>query len=122
MKCYSFTPYPLPFTLYPSISNWHTSSWLWLFKMTISLSKQMVKQITISIPESVLPTEGSDPKSFAREICLLAAVKLYELGRLTSGKAAELAGISRVEFLSKLGSYQVFPLQAELMDLESNRD
>ena len=47
-----------------------------------------------------------------------AAVKLYELGRLSSGKAAELAGITRVEFLLQLDRYKVFPLEAELNDLE----
>ncbi len=50
---------------------------------------------------------------------LLAAVKLYELGRLSSGRAAELAGVSRVEFLLTLGRYRVFPLEAELRDLEA---
>jgi len=82
----------------------------------------MVEQITISIPDSVLRAENTDSKNFAREICMLAAVKLYELGHLTSSRAAELAGVSRVEFLSSLGRYKVFPLEAELRELESNCD
>ena len=49
---------------------------------------------------------------------LEAAVKLFELGRLSSGRAAELAGMVRVEFLLQLNRYQVFPLEAELSDLE----
>ena len=49
---------------------------------------------------------------------MLAAVKLYELGRLSSGRAAELAGVPRVEFLLALGRYKVFPFEAELNDLE----
>jgi predicted HTH domain antitoxin len=49
---------------------------------------------------------------------VLTAVKLYEMGRLTSGSAAELAGMSRVEFLLNLRKYKVFPLQAELEELE----
>ena len=60
--------------------------------------------------------------SFARELRMLATVKLYELGRLSSGRAAELAGMPRVEFLLTLGRYQVFPLEAELADLERERD
>jgi predicted HTH domain antitoxin len=78
------------------------------------------RQITINVPESVLQAENTDADTFARELCVLAAVKLYELGRLSSGRAAELAGMSRVEFLSNLGRYQVFPLEAELRDLESD--
>jgi predicted HTH domain antitoxin len=79
------------------------------------------RQIVINVPESVLQAENTDADTFARELCLLAAVKLYELGRLSSGRAAELAGMSRVEFLMSLGRYKVFPLEAELLDLESDR-
>lgn len=79
------------------------------------------RQIVINVPESVLQAENTDADTFARELCLLAAVKLYELGRLSSGRAAELAGMSRVEFLMNLGRYKVFPLEAELQDLESDR-
>ncbi|ETW94933.1 MAG: hypothetical protein ETSY1_32690 [Candidatus Entotheonella factor] len=76
------------------------------------------RQIVIGVPESVLLSEKTDEEAFAREVCMLAAVKLYELGRLSSGRAAELAGMPRVEFLLTLGRYQVFPLEAELNDLE----
>jgi predicted HTH domain antitoxin len=48
-------------------------------------------------------------------------VKLYQLGRLSSGRAAELAGMSRVEFLLSLGRYRVFPLDAELVELEQRQ-
>ena len=76
------------------------------------------RQITLDIPEKILLAEKTDEVSFARELRILAAVKLYELGRLSSGRAAELAGMPRVEFLLALGRYKVFPFQAELDDLE----
>jgi predicted HTH domain antitoxin len=79
------------------------------------------RQITLNIPERVLLAEKVDEASFGRELRLLAAVKLYELGRLSSGRAAELAGMPRVEFLLALGRYQVFPLAAELSDLEQEQ-
>lgn len=79
------------------------------------------RQLVIDIPEAILLAEKSDEASFGRELKVLAAVKLYELGRLTSGRAAELAGMSRVEFLSNLGRYKVFPFEAELRELESSR-
>ncbi|HLB48140.1 MAG TPA: UPF0175 family protein [Anaerolineales bacterium] len=79
------------------------------------------RQIVINVPEKVLLAEKADEASFARELRLLAAIKLYELGRLSSGRAAELAGMARVEFLLTLGRYKVFPLAAELRDLENRR-
>jgi predicted HTH domain antitoxin len=77
------------------------------------------RQIVINVPEQVLLAEKTDETSFARELAILAAVKLYELGRLSSGRAADLAGMPRVEFLLTLGRYKVFPLEAELRDLET---
>jgi predicted HTH domain antitoxin len=76
------------------------------------------RQIIVEIPEKVLLAEKTDEASFARELHVLAAVKLYEMGRLSSGRAAELAGMPRVEFLLSLARCKVFPLQAELDDLE----
>jgi len=77
-----------------------------------------VRQIIRNILEKVLPAEKADESSFARELRLLAAIKLYELGRISSGRAAERAGIPRVEFLLELGRYKVFPFETELCDLE----
>jgi predicted HTH domain antitoxin len=77
-----------------------------------------VQQMSINIPEKVLLAEKTDAASFARELRMLAAVKLYELGRLSSGRAAELAGVPRVEFLLSLERYKVFPLEAELRDAQ----
>ncbi len=71
--------------------------------------------ITVHIPPGIPLGEHTDPE---RELLMLAAVKAYELGRLSSGQAARLAGLSRVEFLKALSGYEVFPFQAELEELE----
>lgn len=78
-----------------------------------------VKQLTIEVPDKVLLAEKKDELTFAREMMMLSAIKLFELGRLSSGRAAELAGVPRVEFLLSLENYQVFPFAAELADLEA---
>ena len=78
----------------------------------------MTRQIVIDVPETVLLAEKTDEFAFARELRMLAAVKLYEFSRLSSGRAAELAGVPRVEFIANLGRYKVFPFEAELQELE----
>jgi predicted HTH domain antitoxin len=67
--------------------------------------------VQIEIPEETLISLETDPGRFAEELRVLAAVKLFELGRLSSGRAAQLAGMSRVAFLSNLKTYQVSPFQ-----------
>lgn len=77
-----------------------------------------VKQLIVEVPDKVLLAEKKDESTFAREMLMLTAIKLFELGRLSSGRAAELAGMPRVEFLLSLDHYQVFPFASELDDLE----
>ncbi len=81
-----------------------------------------MRQLVLEVPEKVILAEKTDESAFGRELLMLAAVKLYELGRLSSERAAELAGVSRIEFLLGLGRYKVFPLEAELRDLEEKHD
>jgi len=73
----------------------------------------------VSVPEKILLSQKADEAAFECELSMLAAVKLYELGRLSSCRAAELAGVTRVEFLLTLGRYKVFPFASELEDLEA---
>jgi predicted HTH domain antitoxin len=66
-------------------------------------------RIEIELPEEPLFSLKETPEHFAKEMKMLAAVKLYELGRLSSGRAAQLAGIPRVAFLMRLADYRVSP-------------
>lgn len=80
-------------------------------------------EITLSVPEETVQALRIAPENLSSEMLLAAAVKLYELGRLSSGAAANLAGIPRVLFLSKLADYGVdtFRLtEAELAEDLSN--
>ena len=71
----------------------------------------MSVQIVIDVPETSFSILRTTPKDFVHELRLTAAVKWYEMGKISQSKAAELAGISRVEFLRALGQFQVSPYQ-----------
>ena len=71
----------------------------------------MQVHVTINVPEASLSILRTTPADFVQELRLAAAVKWYEVGRISQSKAAELAGVSRTEFLKALGSFQVSPYQ-----------
>jgi predicted HTH domain antitoxin len=62
----------------------------------------VTRNLTIPYDDSVLLESSLTRDEFEREAKLLLAAKLFELGRLSSGKAAELCGLGRVEFLLAL--------------------
>lgn len=63
---------------------------------------ETLKQAVITYPAEIPPMLKLSEKEFARELRFLGAAKLFELGRLSSGKAARLAGMDRVAFLYEL--------------------
>lgn len=80
-----------------------------------------MSQITLSIPDETLLALKLTPDQLSRDLLLAAAVKLYELGRLSSGAAAKLAGVPRVVFLMKIADYGVdtFHLTQEQIERET---
>jgi hypothetical protein len=57
---------------------------------------------TIEYPDEVRLSLNVTPEQFADEIRLAAAAKLFELGRLSSGRAAELAGVLARAFFARV--------------------
>lgn len=67
----------------------------------------MTEQITLELPSESLLSLKLRPDEVAGELCLAAAMKLHELGRLLAGAAATLARIPKPLFLMKLADYGI---------------
>jgi predicted HTH domain antitoxin len=82
----------------------------------------MQNTLTIEYTDELLFTLGVSNEQFSEEAKLLLAAKLYEMGKISSGQAARLAGKSRVEFLFSLARLNVpmSNLQAEDIKNELN--
>ena len=74
-------------------------------------------RIAFDVPEGVLGALHRDREAFIRELRVAAAVKWYESERVSQGRAAEIAGLSRAEFIDSLGRYNVSPFQVTVDEL-----
>ena len=67
----------------------------------------MKGMINIEYPESLANSLRLSEKDFESEMKKSSLVKLYELGRVSSGVAARVLGLSRLDFLELLAKYNV---------------
>jgi predicted HTH domain antitoxin len=70
-----------------------------------------MKTISIDLPETVFSALRKDPDELAKEMRIAAALKWYEIGEISQGQAAEIAGLSRSEFINMLSRYRISPFQ-----------
>jgi predicted HTH domain antitoxin len=64
-------------------------------------------ELHLAVPDELTLVLQAEQANLAAEVSMAAAVKLYELGKLSAGAAAELAGIPKPLFLSRLADYGV---------------
>jgi predicted HTH domain antitoxin len=65
------------------------------------------EELKIKYPTGFEHAVHMTKEEIEQHIRLMAALKMFELGKISSGKAAELAGMSRTEFLEACGRYRV---------------
>ncbi len=70
-----------------------------------------MKTLAIEISDDVFVALQEDPEQMKHEMRLFAAVKWYEMGRVSQGKAAEIAKMSRADFISALSNCSVSAFQ-----------
>ena len=78
--------------------------------------------VSLDLPRGVFSALRQDPTQFVAEMRLAAAAKWYEMGRLSQAKAAEVAGLSRADFLLALSQFGVSPFQYSADEIVSEVD
>ncbi len=75
---------------------------------------------TIEYPTKILWALKQDPDEFEKEARLLLGLKYYENGKLSTGLAAQLAGVPRTTFILLLGQYGLSPFGETADELEAD--
>lgn len=79
----------------------------------------MATQLTVELPGDAFSILRTTPEEFGRELRLAAAVKWYEIGRLTRDQAAAIAGLSPEAFIHAV-SEEISALQAPSEEREED--
>lgn len=74
--------------------------------------------VLIDVPDKAYPFPETMADDLGREILVAAVVKWFEIGKVSQGKAAEILGLSRSEFLDVLSAYQVSAWQYTESDID----
>lgn len=75
--------------------------------------------VSVELPRDVFSALRQDPPHFVREMRLAASIKWYEMRQISQSKAAEIAGVSRAEFLDALTRFDVSPFQSDIDEIVS---
>jgi predicted HTH domain antitoxin len=76
-------------------------------------------KLCVEYPESLPAALNLSAESFEQEAKMALAVKLVEIGRLSSGQAAALAGVSRVAFLLNCHRFGAASVQWDQAEMEA---
>jgi predicted HTH domain antitoxin len=77
----------------------------------------MEQTITLTIPDTIPEILNRTPEEMGRDMRLYSALMMFRLGKLSSGAAAEMAGLPRVMFLDLCGEYGIAVSQITVEEL-----
>jgi len=84
------------------------------------IGPEVTMQLVIEYPKLLPDALQQTREEFEQEARMALAVKLFEMKRLSSGIAANLAGMDRVSFLLSLHRYGVAMIDLEEEELRSD--
>jgi predicted HTH domain antitoxin len=73
--------------------------------------------IPVELPDDAFAALRLSPDEFAREILIAAAIHWFQRGIISQGKAAQIAGLSRADFIDELARRKIDAVQINLTDL-----
>ena len=73
--------------------------------------------VTVDLPPEVLSSLRRSPEDFVRDMRVAAAVHWYSRGKVSQGRAAELAGMTRADFIDELARQKVDVVQVSIGEL-----
>jgi predicted HTH domain antitoxin len=73
-----------------------------------------MRTITIELPDTLPPALGASDEEVARQARLALAILWYDRGLISQGKGAEIAGLTRAEFIDGLGRANVSAIQTSV--------
>ena len=79
-----------------------------------------MRTISINLPENIVLATGQPPEEFIKEAKFLLALKLFEMGRISSGRAAEMCDMPRLDFLLSVSRMGI--TVADLDESEMDRE
>ena len=75
-------------------------------------------QISFNIPDYLLTSLNQDREEFTKQSRLFIALQLFKNHKVTSGQAAEIVGMDKYKFISKLDEYGIDFIDYDPSELE----
>lgn len=86
------------------LCSYHLQNW----EMTVRKANEgMEETVTVRLPSHIRQMLNRTPEELSHDVRLYSALMLFRLGKLSSGAAAEMAGLPRVMFLDLCAEYDI---------------